>query len=581
MAFSLSPGVTISEVDLTTIVPSVPSSIGGYLGNFNWGPINEIVNISDEQQLVDRFGKPDANTFVDFFTAANFLSYASSLKLIRVGNTGLFRNAGNGAGILVGNDLDFQSNYSNINVSAANTVGPFIARFPGELGNSLLYSMCDANNTVYSSWKWRGYFSSVPGTSKYLTKLRTALPTTVPANDEVHVIVVDVDGKFSGTPNTVLERYEYLSRMPEAKKEDGTSLHYGTVINQQSKYLRYVSQPRTTQLSAANNNPSTLQYDLYFANGNVAFAISNTSLEVRMSGGNTAPITSNVVSALDYFKNADEVDVNLLMTGAHGEALIEAAINLAEDRKDCMVFFSPPSANVVNNFGNEATAIINYRNLISPSSSYAVMDSGWKYQYDKYNDTYRWIPLNADIAGLCARTDREKDAWFSPGGLNRGFIKNIVKLSFNPNKTDRDNLYLKQINPVVTFAGQGTVLFGDKTLFDRPSAFDRINVRRLFIVLEKSIARAAKYSLFEFNDSFTRAAFVNLVEPYLRDIQGRRGIIDFRVVCDETNNTGEVIDRNEFVGDIYIKPARSINFIQLNFVATRSGVDFQEIVGRF
>jgi len=243
-----------------------------------------------------------------------------------------------------------------------------------------------------------------------------------------------------------------------------------------------------------------------------------------------------------------------------------------------MVFVSPELVDVYNNAGDEADDIVSFRTTLT-SSSYAVLDSGWKYQYDKYNDKYRWIALNADVAGLCARTDAIADPWFSPGGLNRGQIRNVVKLAYSPDNTDRDTLYKAGVNPVVAFPGEGTVLFGDKTLLAKPSAFDRINVRRLFIVLEKAIALAAKYQLFEFNDAFTRAQFRNLVEPFLRDIKGRRGIYDFRVICDETNNTGEVIDRNEFVADIYIKPARSINFISLNFIATRTGVAFEEIVG--
>ena len=216
-----------------------------------------------------------------------------------------------------------------------------------------------------------------------------------------------------------------------------------------------------------------------------------------------------------------------------------------------------------------------------PSSSYATLDSGWKYQFDKYNDLYRFVPLNGDVAGLMVRTDNTRDPWWSPAGFNRGNVKNVVKLPYNPLKAQRDQLYKKGINPIVTFPGQGTVMFGDKTLLAKPSAFDRINVRRLFIVLEKAISTASKFTLFEFNDDFTRAQFRNMVEPFLRDVQGRRGIFDFRVVCDESNNTGEVIDRNEFIGDIYIKPARSINFIQLNFVAVRTGVEFEEVVGQF
>jgi phage tail sheath protein FI len=241
---------------------------------------------------------------------------------------------------------------------------------------------------------------------------------------------------------------------------------------------------------------------------------------------------------------------------------------------------SPPSSTVIDNAGSESTDLETLANDLT-RSSYVVMDSAWKYQYDKYSDVYRWVPLNGDIAGLCARTDTQRDPWFSPAGLNRGQIKNVVKLSWNPQKTERDTIYKAGINPVVTFPGEGTILYGDKTFQNRPSAFDRINVRRLFLILEKTIAKASRSTLFEFNDEFTRAQFVNLVEPFLRDIQGRRGIYDYRVVCDTTNNTPEVIDQNQFVGDIYIKPARSINFIQLNFVAVRTGVAFNEIVGKF
>ena len=287
-----------------------------------------------------------------------------------------------------------------------------------------------------------------------------------------------------------------------------------------------------------------------------------------------------MIQGYDRFANPEEVDISLVITGAASTAVTTSIIAMVESRKDCVVFVSPSKNDVVDNYGDELEDVIQTRNQLT-STSYAVMDSGWKYQYDKYNDTYRWVPLNGDIAGLAARTDNDRDPWFSPAGLNRGIIKNVVRLSWNPDKTSRDELYQKGINPVVTFPGEGTILYGDKTMLSRPSAFDRINVRRLFIVLEKAIARAARSTLFEFNDQFIRAQFVALVEPYLRDVQGRRGIFDFRVVCDETNNTPEVIDRNEFVGDIYIKPARSINFIQLNFVAVRTGVAFEEVVGRF
>jgi phage tail sheath protein FI len=319
--------------------------------------------------------------------------------------------------------------------------------------------------------------------------------------------------------------------------------------------------------------------------GNTASGITFTNLNnpqsYSLSAGADGTIgNSELITAYDYFANADVVDVSLLISGPGNATVATSLISTAESRKDVLVFLSPTKSSVVNNAGNEATSILSFRNSLT-SSSYAVLDSGYKYQFDKYNNVYRWVPLNGDIAGACARTDLERDPWYSPGGLSRGVIKNVIKLAYNPDKAERDNLYVQGVNPVVTFQGEGTILYGDKTMLAKPSAFDRINVRRLFIVLEKSIARAARSTLFEYNDQFTRAQFVNLVEPFLRDVQGRRGITDFRVVCDTTNNTAEVIDSNRFVGDIYIKPARSINFIQLNFVAVRTGVSFDEIVGRF
>jgi len=294
-----------------------------------------------------------------------------------------------------------------------------------------------------------------------------------------------------------------------------------------------------------------------------------------------APTDSDKQNAFALFANAELFDISLIMLGKASAATATYVINnVAEVRLDCVAFVSPQDTTsgdvIIGSDSTASTAITTYRDAL-PSTSYAVMDSGYKYQYDRYNDKYRYIPLNGDVAGLCARTDYTNDPWFSPGGLNRGQIKNVVKLAFNPNKTLRDTLYKKGVNPVVTFPGEGTVLFGDKTLLAKPSAFDRINVRRLFIVMEKAIATAAKFQLFEFNDGFTRAQFKNLVEPFLRDVQGRRGITDFVVKCDESNNTGEVIDRNEFVADIFVKPNRSINFITLNFVAARSAINFSEI----
>ena len=294
-----------------------------------------------------------------------------------------------------------------------------------------------------------------------------------------------------------------------------------------------------------------------------------------------------MATAYEKFNDKENVDLSLLMCGpsqtsadATGDTKATAVMDIATGRKDCVAFISPARADVVG----VANAITQTQNVVGfadglPSTSYAVIDSGYKYMYDRYNDVYRFVPLNGDTAGACARTDSIADAWFSPGGFTRGQIRGAVKLAYNPNQAQRDELYKSRVNPIVSFPGQGTVLFGDKTAQSKPSAFDRINVRRLFIVLEKAVSTAAKFQMFEFNDEFTRAQFRNLVEPFLRDVQGRRGLTDFSVICDDTNNTGDVIDRNEFRADIFIKPARSINFIQLNFVATRSGVAFSEVAG--
>jgi len=567
MAFQLSPGVNVSEIDLTTIVPSVATSIGAFAGPFAWGPADEVITISDEVRLVDRFGRPNSTNYEYWFSAANFLAYSNTLKVIRAINIADSRNAtGNSAAaVLIENEDDYESNYTG----GANTYGHFAARYAGALGNSLKISVCDAN--TYSGWtvtleggatvNAQAQFTGAPGTSTFVSNQGGA-------NDEIHLIVIDEDGRFTGTKGEILEKFSYVSKASDAKDDSGNTNYYKNVIQNRSKYIYWLSHP-----AAGADWGSTA--------ANTSFDLLAAATTVELTGGADGTIsTANVVSAYDKFDDADSVDISLVVSGPANQTIADSLISMCGTRKDCLVFLSPEKADVVDNAGSEAADIVAYRNTLT-SSSYAVLDGNWKYQYDKYNDVYRWVPLNGDVAGLCARTDLERDPWFSPGGLNRGIIKNIIKLAWNPTKTNRDTLYVNGINPIVSFQGEGTVLFGDKTLLAKPSAFDRINVRRLFIVLEKAIARAARFSLFEFNDQFTRAQFVNLVEPFLRDVQGRRGITDFRVVCDESNNTGEVIDRNEFVGDIYIKPARSINFIQLNFVAVRTGVSFDEVVGKF
>lgn len=567
MPFQLSPGVNVTEIDLTTIVPAVSASSAAFAGRFTWGPIDEIVTISDELRLVDRFGRPDANTFKEFFTCSNFLSYGNNLKVIRAANSAIARNATSGSEkICIKNSDQYDLEY--LDLSATNNVGQFASRYAGALGNSLRVSMFanSGNSASFAAWQYSEEFDGAPGTSAFVGNVNGA-------NDEIHIIVLDERGRLTGTANTVLEKYSFVSKASDGRNDDGSSNYYVNVINERSKYIYIMNHDVSPN---SNVNWGSTAAGTAFNSGN------NASYTASLSGGVDDTATDATVQlAYDKFKNPEEVDISLVMTGAHSQAVSEYVLeNIVETRKDCVALISPEYSDVVNNAGDEVADITAYRNQFN-SSSYAIMDSGWKYQFDKYNNVYRWIPLNGDIAGLCARTDNDRDPWFSPAGFNRGQIKNVVKLSWYPNKTDRDELYKIGVNPVISFPGEGVILYGDKTMLTRPSAFDRINVRRLFIVLEKAIARAAKYSLFEFNDEFTRAQFVGLIEPFLRDVQGRRGIFDFRVVCDNSNNTPEVIDRNEFVGDIYIKPARSINFIQLNFIAVRTGVAFEEIVGRF
>lgn len=559
MGFQLSPGVNVTEIDLTTVVPSVLTTAGAFAGTFKWGPANQVVLVDSEITLSKTFGTPDSNSAVSFFTAANFLSYGNNLSLVRAVGANSFNADANSSAsnIQISNSQVFEYTYMS---GASNQYGAFVARYPGALGNSLSVTVVDTGNTSLSS-----YFSSAPGTSDASTAAGGA-------NDEIHIAVVDTNGLFSGTKGTVLETFPFVSKAIDAKNlNDGSTNYYKQVIFNKSKYI-YAIDPA----DYANTNAT------WGRSLSTSFAsINGKTTTISLSGGaDDVPTDANIQSAYANFANKETYDISLVLTGNASIASQQYVIdNIVNSRKDCVAFISPRLADVVNQSGSETTNIQSWLSSLSRSSSYAVADSGWKYQFDVYNNVYRWIPLNGDIAGLCVNTDNVRDPWFSPAGFNRGAIKNAVKLAWNPNKTARDTIYAAGVNPVVSFPGQGIVLYGDKTLQNKPSAFDRINVRRLFIILEKAIARAAQSSLFEFNDEFTRAQFVALVNPFLRDIQGRRGIYDFKVVCDTTNNTSQVIDSNQFVGDIYIKPARSVNFIQLNFVAVGTGVDFTTVVG--
>ena len=581
MAIQLSPGVSVTEVDLTTVVPSVSTSTGAFVGNFEWGPASVRVTVDSENTLASVFGTPNSNTYTSFFTAASFLAYSNDLRVVRAISTDTrTATANSSASVQIANEDVYETEY--LQGSNANAYGAFASRYAGAAGNAIQVNVYDnasaatfANTNITSggvSRAWSSVVNGAPGTSTYVS-------TAGGANDEFHVVVTDSTGAITGTKGSVLEVFPYVSKAIDAVDGNNQTTYWKNVIFTNSNFIYgmdavdYANTNATWGDTAANTT---------FART----AAVNTTL--NLSGGITAALTDGDINVgYDLFTNSDVVDISLVLTGGASvtvqqyviDNVVTPAGSVTGRSGDSVAFISPRYSDVVNQSGGETDNIKNWLETLARSSSYTVTDSGWKYMYDKYNGVYRYVPLNGDIAGLCAFTDQVRDPWFSPAGFNRGAIKNAVKLSWNPNQTQRDILYPLGVNPVVTFPGQGTVLYGDKTLQSKPSAFDRINVRRLFITLEKAISRAAKFSLFEFNDDFTRAQFVALVAPFLRDVQGRRGIFDFRVVCDTTNNTPQVIDNNQFVGDIYIKPARSINFIRLNFIAVGTGVQFSEVTG--
>lgn len=698
MPFSVSPGVNVSEIDLTAVVPQVSTTEGALAGVFRWGPVEQRTLIEDQDELALRHGKPSNFNAETFFVAANFLAYGNKLFVVRTANTTssnvsqVVYNATANVGA-VGSQLlyvvkhkdDYDAKDANGNFSSSTGVA-YVARYPGALGNTLKVSVVDSSTGYYSNtvlasnssvdtnvartfvnatvgnnvvkvyvansatgtiaqangvannvlnsliagdyievgntsigkqkmkilslsalssntsvganswvefsittdsiyglstdfagtnsirwWEYNASVDSAPGQSAFVRAFGNTS-----ASDELHVVVTDEDGLFSGVPGTILEVFRNVSRATDAKKETGETNYYKTVINQTSNYV-WFGNDRTGATSA---NGSTL-----------ASSSTTTPLTLSFKAGTDGLDETNVsigtlAVGYDMFRNAEEVDISIVMAGkprggTYGEQLSNYIIdNICETRKDCVVTLSPDKTAVLGNSGNEENTLLNFRSALR-STTYGIADSGWKYQYDKYNDVYRWIPLNGDIAGLMVRTDTDRDAWWSPAGFNRGQIKNIVKLAFNPSKGSRDMIFKAGLNPVVTFPGQGTYLFGDKTLSAKPSDFDAINIRRLFIVMEKAIATAAKFNLFEFNDSFTQAQFRNMIEPFLRDIQGRRGIKSFTVICDDSNNTDEVKQQKGFIGDIYVKPMHAIRNIQLNFVAVRGSVEFSEIVGQF
>jgi hypothetical protein len=556
----------------------VAVSTGAFAGRFNWGPVNYITAISSEVQLASTFSNPDSNTAESFFTVADFLSYSSDVRVVRNQGTGMLNATGSSGGAAGAIEVDNPDQYFMGIYNSLLSSNNFIARYPGALGNSIkVYTFANgaawsasASNPSDPNYTFANYFSWAPNTTPYVSSVTNGAVV----GDELHILVVDAGGLFTGKANSILEVYQGLSRLSDALDPYGSANYYKEVIWKKSQYVYVAGVPCANTVGWGNTTPSVVGQSSPFGNDTSANV-------VQLVGGNNGNTTAaNTITSLGLFADSTFVDISLLMTGISNTTVQNYAIqNIAAVRKDCVAFASAPlAADQTPGAGAAAAAIVAWGANVA-YSSYAICDSGYKYRYDKYNDVYRYTPLNGDVAGLCARTDQTKAPWWSPAGLQRGVINNVTKLAFNPGQSDRDTLYQAGINSVVSLPGQGTLLYGDKTHLNYSSAFDHINVRRLFIVLEKQISLASRSQLFEFNDVFTRAQFVSLITPFLRTVQGQRGITAFQVVCDATNNTPDIIDANKFVGSIFIQPARSINYILLNFVAVATGVSFSEVVG--
>jgi hypothetical protein len=575
MAFSESPAITVKEVDLSGYVPNVASTTGAIVGNFRWGPAKKATLVSTESVLAERFGTPTQTNAVDFLSAVQFLRYSSTMYVVRE-YTSEAKNSTSSSSVVT--NVDNKDHWDEVNSafgadSGETNVGAWIGRYPGKLGNSLKVEVCpvgsDSSGTFFSQWAYKDQFDSAPGTSAYAAARSGA-------NDECHVVVIDEDGEFSGTVGTVLESFAYVSLANDVKSADGSTMYVFDVINNSSRFvwLAMFGGDLTSLTNGGNSVVAT------------TFSASATGVVSNsLTGGvDSQPITTaQVATGFDLFEDTDTTQVDFLIAPSMASMTDQRTVVndlagiAATIRKDCVVVTSPNRAAVVNN----STPVDDSVTTVSgfTTSSYLVVDNNFLKVYDKYNDQYVFIPAASTTAGVMAATDANAAPWFSPAGQRRGQYYGITALAYSPTKAQRDVLYKAGLNPVANIPGQGILLFGDKTFLNRPSAFDRINVRRLFLVVERAIAQAARNVMFEFNDEFTRAEFTNIVEPFLREIQGRRGITDFKVVCDATNNTPGVVDRNEFIANVFIKPARSINYVTLNFVAVRTGVDFEEVAG--
>ena len=593
MATSASPAIVVKEIDLTGVVPSVTSSTGAFVGNFRWGPVEERTLVADESGLVSVFGAPDKTNNVDFLSAASFLKYSNSLYVVRevtdtavnASSSYVLEAVADSAGeqILIKNRTHFDT--LALGTNAGNKTGSFVAKYAGALGNALEVSFCPANtlDSAFNAWTYASEFDQAPGTSPYLAGINGTS-----SNDEMHVAVIDRTGAVSGTKGTVLETFPHVSILKDSKTSDGTPSYISTVLNNGSNYVwnDYFGDDSafgTDHLNMGVHIGDTADVDSAqdYSVGFGGWTDAVSKIKLGGGGESGALTTSEYATGFDLFEDVETVQVDMLIAPAHanktnGNTVVNDLVSVAVGRKDCVVTTSPDKSIVTGT--SPVTSTTSFASGCT-RSSYLVIDNNWLKVYDKYNDVYVNIPANSSTAGLFAGTDAVAAPWFSPAGQRRGNYLGVTDIISNPNKTQRDTLYKAGVNPIANIPGSGVILFGDKTFESRPSAFDRINVRRLFLVLERAIARAAKNVMFEFNDEFTRAEFTNIVEPLLREVQGRRGITDFRVVCDETNNTPAVIDRNEFIASIFIKPARSINFVTLNFVAVRTGVEFEEVVG--
>ncbi len=567
---SSSPAVVIKEIDASTSIRTASTTIGGTVGDFRWGPVGVPMTVATETELVSTFAAPDDANSVEFHSAAYFLRYADNMKVVRTtdANAKNAYDADSATAPAITNQTDWDAQESTL--AGANHT--FIAKYPGALGTGLTISVCPADETTFNGWAYKSDFDTFPGTS-------TSAAAESATNDEVHVAVVDVNGSF-GPKGGVLETFPHVSLATDAKNTDGSTNYIKNVVNTGSAYVWMAGFGTAGSRFDADAGSA-------LASGTNYLTTPAAVLTIDLSGGvnQNANTAGTLQTAFDQLEDEDTVSLDILFTaGMSGRADHVTVVNditaTAVARKDCIAVASPARSDVVG-VASPATMVSNTMLTAKDMTfgSYLVVDNNFLKVYDKYNDKYIHIPAASSTAGIMAATDNNAAPWVSPAGTRRGNYLGITSLAYSPTKAQRDTLYKGAVNPIANIPGQGVMLYGDKTHMNRPSAFDRINVRRLFTSLEKAIGEFAKASLFELNDEFTRAEFVNNVEPLLREVKGRRGLTDFKVVCDETNNTASVVDRNEFVATIFIKPARSINFITLNFVATRTGADFEEVVG--